>query len=131
MVPVRLVELHVYPVKSARGISLARAEVGGRGLAHDRSFMVVDPAGDFLTQRVLPRMALIAMAIDGRALRLDAPGMATLVVPLAPERGAPRRAQVWGDECRAITVGTDAARWLTRFLGRDCELVYLPATSLR
>lgn len=66
--------LHIYPVKSCRGISLATAEMTGRGLAHDREWMVVDAEGQFLTQRALPRMALIETALTSDTLRLTAPG---------------------------------------------------------
>jgi len=42
MITVR--SLHVYPVKSAAGIALRKAEVGDRGFRGDRRFMVVDSA---------------------------------------------------------------------------------------
>jgi uncharacterized protein YcbX len=129
MITVR--SLHVYPVKSLRGLDLSRAEVGDRGLAHDRRFMVVDERGQFLTQRALPRMSLVAVAIDGERLRLAAPGRAPLEVPLAPEGGAPRSVQVWRDRCDAASVGAEPARWLSDFLGRACELVYMPGASVR
>ena len=52
--------IHVYPVKSLGGCAVAEAEVDALGFVDDRRFLVVDPAGRFLTQRTLPRMALIA-----------------------------------------------------------------------
>ena len=51
--------LFIYPVKSLRGISVRSAMVDALGLIGDRRFLVVDERGRFLTQRVLPRMALI------------------------------------------------------------------------
>ncbi len=71
-----IASLHVYPVKSCRGIALAQAELTPRGLRHDREWMVVTPEGRFLTQRELPRLALIAPDIAGNELRLQAPGQA-------------------------------------------------------
>jgi uncharacterized protein YcbX len=123
--------LHVYPVKSLRGVSLPRAVVGDRGLEHDRRFMVVDEANRFLTQRTLPRMSLVAVALSGDALRLAAPGMDDLVVPLRPETGGLRAVEVWRDRCEARSLGDAPARWLSRFLGVPCSLVYMPDATVR
>ncbi len=123
--------IHVYPVKSLRGRSVATAEVGDRGFAGDRRFMVVDEDGRFLTQRALPRMSLVAAEVAGAALRLSAAGHGTVEVPLRPDAGAARTVQVWRDRCDAVSAGEPAARWLTAFLGRPCELVYMPDETLR
>lgn len=45
----RVTQLYVYPVKSCAGTPLDVAEIGPRGVQHDREFMVVDADGDFLT----------------------------------------------------------------------------------
>jgi uncharacterized protein YcbX len=123
--------LHVYPVKSLGGIALARAEVAGRGLRHDRAFMVVDEGGRFLTQRELPRMAVVATAIEGDRLVLRAAGRGELTVPLAPVDGAPRTVVVWRDTVAARSLGDGAAAWLSDLLGKRCELVHLPAGGRR
>ena len=126
----RLRSLHVYPVKSARGLSPLEWPAGERGFDGDRRFMIVEPGGHFLSQRVLPRMALIEVTPEGERLRLSAPGL-SLEVPLRPRAGEPRRVEVWGDEMDAISLGKEPARALGQFLGRDCELVYLPDESRR
>ena len=55
-----LTALNIYPVKSCRGIALAERAASPRtGLADDRHWMLVRPNGRFVTQRELPRMALI------------------------------------------------------------------------
>jgi uncharacterized protein YcbX len=123
--------LHVYPVKSLRGVSLSRAVVGDRGLEHDRRFMVVDEASRFLTQRTLPRMSLVDVALGGEALRLAAPGMDGLAIPLRPTSGEPRVVEVWRSRCEALSLGDAPARWLSRFLGVRCSLVYMPDATVR
>jgi uncharacterized protein len=123
--------LHVFPVKSLRGIALARAEIGDRGFLHDRRFMVVDQEARFLTQRTLPRMALLAAVIDGERLRLEAPGVGAIDVPLIPGGGSPRTVVVWRDRCEALSLGEAPARWLTGYLGVRCELVYMPDETVR
>ena len=107
--------LHIYPVKSCRGISLTAAELTGRGLAHDREWMVVAAQGQFLTQRALPRMALIETAITSDSLRLRAPGQSDVLELSLSERDRPRcRVRVWRDDCAALDEGSEAADWLSR-----------------
>ncbi|MSP59535.1 MAG: MOSC domain-containing protein [Myxococcales bacterium] len=123
-------ELWVYPIKSARGISLPRARLASRGFEHDRRWMVVDGAGRFLTQRTLPRMALIEVAIEPGGLRVVAPGMPPLRVPFSVA-GPAREVEVFADRCAAISTGEEAAGWMTRFLGAACDLVWMPEESVR
>ncbi len=123
--------LHFYPVKSLRGLSPRRAVVTERGLEHDRRFMVVDAAGRFLTQRTLPRMSLVSVAIQGDALLLTAPGMDRLEVPLQPEEGQAQVVEVWEDRCQALSLGDAPARWFSDFLGFPSILVYMPEATVR
>ena len=56
----QLGSLHIYPVKSGRGVDLDHADLQRHGLAGDRRWMVVDRAKQrFLTQRELPSLALL------------------------------------------------------------------------
>jgi hypothetical protein len=118
---VRVTGLFVYPVKSCAGTAVAEAAVGRRGFAGDREFMVTDVNGLFVTQRELPRMALIAPALADGALTLRAAGMPDLLLEPRTE-GALRRAVVWGSTCDAIDQGDEAARWLSEFLGAPLRL---------
>lgn len=122
--------IHVYPLKSARAVAVRDARVSRRGLVHDRRFMVVDDAGTFVTQRTMPRLALVAATIDGDALVLDAPAMATLRVPLEPD-GARRDVVVWKSTCAAVSAGDAARRWLSDFLGTPADLVFMPDSTER
>ena len=68
--------LYYYPIKSCRGITLGEAQLDARGIAGDRAYMVIDEDGGFLTQRELPRMALIEpRPRGGSGLVVNAPGM--------------------------------------------------------
>jgi uncharacterized protein len=128
---IRVHELHVYPVKSLGGVSVPRAAVADRGFAHDRRFMVVDEANRFVTQRTLPRMSLVSLALGRDELRLTAPGMSELSLPLRPSGHDIRLVEVWRDRCEALFLGDGPARWLSDFLGTSCGLVYMPDTTLR
>ena len=126
-----LSQLHVYPIKSAGGIPLEASDVDGRGLRHDRRWMLVDEAGSFISQRRFPRMALIRIRIEPDHLVVDAPDMPSLHVPLRPPDRKLRLTQVWGDLVEVSAVGDDADRWFGEFLGAGCKLVYLPDESIR
>jgi uncharacterized protein YcbX len=114
--------LNVYPVKSCRGIPLQDALVAETGLADDRHWMMVRPNGRFVTQRELPRMALIGTAVSLDALQLTAPGMAPLSVPRAAP-GAPLGIVVWKFSGGGIDYGEEAAAWCSQFLGTPLRLV--------
>ena len=121
----RLSELHIYPIKSARGISLSSARVDFRGLEHDRRWMVVDEQGKFLSQRSVPRMALIRVELGATHLAVKAEGMPDLHLPLSPESGDSLRVHVWEDSFDAMDAGPEAAAWFTKMLSRPCRLVYM------
>ena len=117
--------IHVYPVKSLGGCAVAEAEVDALGLAGDRRFLVVDPAGRFLTQRAHPRMALIATRLDAATLTLSAVGPGSVAIPRASDPAASLvPVTVWKSEgLLAEDCGDAAAAWLGRFLGAACRLV--------
>ncbi|MDB4986577.1 MAG: uncharacterized protein JWN04_1755 [Myxococcaceae bacterium] len=132
---VTLTGLFVYPLKSARGIALPEAQLTDRGLAHDRRFMLVDPAGRFLTQRELPTMARLSTALhqpdaSSGELELTFEGE-RLRVPLRPTVGAMRRVRVFGDELDALDLGVAAQQFLGRALRREASLVYMPEGTQR
>ncbi len=120
-----LSNIHIYPVKSTRRISLAEARVEFLGLEGDRRWMVVDAAHRFLTQREAPRLALVqAWRVELR-LMLAAPGMNLLSVPLPGATAHRLTVNVWRDSVMASPAGDAADQWFTSFLGRPCQLVYM------
>ncbi|MES2100134.1 MAG: MOSC N-terminal beta barrel domain-containing protein [Pseudomonadota bacterium] len=118
---VSVASLHVYPIKSCGGIALTEALLIETGIEFDRAWMVVDPAGMFVTQRELPRMALIQPTLKHSEMVLRAPGMLALHVALdrVEERVS---ATVWGDEVAAYDMGDLCAQWFSDFLGRPLRL---------
>jgi uncharacterized protein len=114
--------LYVHPIKSCGGIAVAEALLIETGLEFDRAWMVVDTAGDMLTQRELPRMALIQPTLRGDDMVLRAPGMLALHIALDRVEQA-TRVRVWDDEVRAYDMGALAAQWCSDFLGQALRLV--------
>lgn len=111
-------QLWVYPVKSCAGVALEAAELTATGLRHDRAWMVVDRCGAFVSQRALPRMALIQPRVELGQLVLRAPGMRDL--QLARDgAAAPIKVRVWDDALMAHDMGERAAQWFSEFLGPE------------
>lgn len=132
MTTITLSGLNTYPIKSAAGTSLSQAEVTLRGLRHDRRWMVCDLNGKFLTQRKLPKMALIQVDV-GETLTLSIRGLAdaALELPAVPPTQQPVNVEVWGDSCAAWSMGDTASQWLSDFLGLEAQLVYMPDSTHR
>lgn len=129
----KLSALHVYPVKGLKGIDLSEAQCTDRGLRHDRRWMVVDAAGDFLSQREHPRMATVWTEIVEDVLALAAPDVGSVEVPIeaGPSRAARIRVRVWDSVVDAVPVSPYADAWLGDYLGLPCRLVYMPDETRR
>lgn len=110
--------LFVYPIKSCAGVELKETLVIETGLEFDRAWMVVDEHGDFVSQRELPRMALIAPQLKQFEMVLRAPGMLALHIALDAVE-ASCKVHVWNDECAAFDMGDTAAQWFTDFLMQE------------
>lgn len=125
-----LTDIHTYPVKSCRGIRGESARLTETGLADDRHWMLVRPNGRFVTQRELPRMALVRPSLAGGVLELTAPGMPPLTISPGDRRER-MQVVVWRDRCTAIDEGPRAADWLSAFLELPSRLVRMPDDEQR
>jgi len=126
----RIAALSIYPAKSCRGIVCNSLRLAASGFERDRHWMIVRRDGRFVTQRELPRLAVIETALTANGLRLAAPGMPSIEVE---ERAAGPSGEVvvWRDSCRAFDQGETVASWLTRFLGTELRLVAFDARHER
>jgi uncharacterized protein YcbX len=105
----------VYPVKSCAGVELQEAVLTETGLDLDRAWMVVDAAGDCVSQREQPRLALVRPQLKTSDLILRAPGMLALHLSLDGVE-QPTRVRRWDDEVAAYDMGDIAAQWFTDYL---------------
>jgi uncharacterized protein YcbX len=114
--------LFVYPIKSCAGVEVREAILTETGLEFDRAWMLVDEDGEFVSQRELPRMALVQPKMRHSDMVLRAPGMLALHIELNAVEG-PAPARIWGEEVKAWDMGAIAAQWFSDFLGRKLRLV--------
>jgi uncharacterized protein YcbX len=123
-------ELHIYPLKSARGIAKSTVRLAPTGLEWDRNWMITDPTGGFLTQRTHPHLARIETDLSATTLTLRAPGLPPLELPLVPG-GEVIGVQVWKDRCEALDQGRAAGEWASAALEKSVRLVRVPSMPKR
>ncbi len=128
-VQARIARLFVYPVKSCAGVEVPEVLLTETGLEFDRAWMVVDETGLFVTQRELPRMALIRPQLKHLEMVLRAPGMLALHIALDTVE-EPVQVQVWNDTVKAYDMGDVAAQWFSDFLNAE-RPAGAPARALR
>lgn len=128
-----LSDLVAYPVKSLGPIRYTTMECTKLGLKagwlRDRTLMVIDLDGNFVTGRQIPKMVQISPSMSGSVLILNASGMMSVSIDLSRIRGKSFRTAVWGQAVPACDCGEEAARWLSRFLLQEdtgLRLVYYP-----
>ncbi|MGM0825339.1 MAG: MOSC domain-containing protein [Pseudomonadota bacterium] len=114
-------ELNVYPVKSLQGIALEQTQLHEHGLAWDRRWMLVDARQRFVTQRQIPALATVGVALSDDALILSHPDVEPLAVPLAEPEGNLRLVSVWDDHCKALPESVEVTRWLEAALGASAS----------
>lgn len=124
----RLSGLFVYPIKSMRGIAVARAQVRPAGLAHDRRWMIVDEQGQFVTQRTEPRLAQAEVSMTEGGYRVTTT-RGSIAVPQTLQ-GPRVPVQVWRSTVDAV-VHDEASDVLSGWLDRPLRLVHLPDDVVR
>jgi uncharacterized protein YcbX len=125
----KVTALYRYPVKSARCEPIELARVGPEGILGDRRLMVVRNDGDALrvvTQRDVPRLALVEPRIVGNELTLIFADDNTVAAPLArsSDPSASVRARLFGVDVPAVDLGDHVASTLSAQLGAGGRMRY-------
>jgi uncharacterized protein YcbX len=122
---ITLSNLTYYPIKACRGFDVAESRVERMGLADDRRMMVVTPAGEFLTQREQPKLALITPTLKNDAVTLSAPNFDSIHFTIQ-KSGTPTSVNIWKSTgVSAIDQGEESAQWLSSWLGTSVRLVHV------
>jgi uncharacterized protein YcbX len=130
---IKLSDIYIYPIKSLGGIRVDQSCVLKPGLEYDRRWMLVDLDGNFLSQRSLPKMALLAMEWNsgGFLIKDKLNPKENIPLPLQPKTDFIKKVRIWNDEVEAILVDPAISRWLQSKLQTPCELVFMPSTTIR
>ena len=132
----RLVQLNVHPLKSGAIRPITSATVLPRGLADDRTWMLVDSDHRLVSAREVHRLFTVVAdtpATDpsvAAALRLRAPGHPDLLVDVP--QAEPVDVRLFSLHLRARPADPDADAWIRSVLGRDdLRLVWCHAPEQR
>lgn len=127
--------LYTYPVKSCAGISHRQIAITDTGPLYDRRWMIgCDSGGSTLaqvTQREVPKLALVQPTITADSLILSAPGMPDLSIPLDDRAQTAAPITIWRDSVTAHDEGSEAAVWFSDFLNVDVRLLRMPDDCYR
>jgi hypothetical protein len=127
----RLTEIWIYPIKSLGGIRLKSSRVLGKGLEHDRRWMLIDAEDNFMTQRSVPAMALFGQQISGDALTVSFKNQ-QIAIPLhQPSGGKAIQTRVFDDAVSVVEMNPLYSEWFSNALGVTCRLVYFSEDSPR
>jgi uncharacterized protein len=115
--------LFIYPIKSCAGIQVDKAYVTKYGLAHyenpnliDRKWMIIDENNNFITQRKVPKMALIKPRVENDCLILSAPNMSDLRVPIEIEdKSIIKNCRCWSSYLDSYSYGNQISSWLSEY----------------
>jgi uncharacterized protein YcbX len=132
----RLVQLNVHPLKSGAIRPTDSTTVLARGLADDRTWMVVDGDGRLVSAREVHRLFHVVADTPSTdpsvtaALRLRAPGHPDLLVDVP--RAAAVDVHLFSLDLQARPAGPDADAWVRSVLERDdLRLVWCHAPERR
>jgi uncharacterized protein YcbX len=126
-----LSQIFVYPIKSARGIEVSETHVNISGPLRDRRWILVDQQGVFLSQRTVPRMALIEPRFEGADLIVTAPNISPLLISEWSGDGEWLSVRIWRDHLTLPHPSQAYSDSFSAFVGEPCRLVYLPDTVQR
>lgn len=126
---IRVESLHLYPVKSCRGIDAARVSVGKRGFRWDRRWMIVRSDGMFVTQRDQPRLRQVETELSDRGIVLRYDGQ-QLEIPTTLKAGDRMAVTVWRSVVDAIEY-VPARELISDAVGVHARLVYMPDDAVR
>ena len=127
----RLKEIWIYPVKSLGGIRVRSSRVFEKGLMHDRRWMLVDSAGNFMTQRTHPGMALFKLSFGQDRITIRHYEH-SITLSFNPEtKGVPIETKVFDNPVTVFEVSGVYNDWFSERMELTCKLVYFPEENSR
>ncbi|OWF37746.1 mitochondrial amidoxime-reducing component 1-like [Mizuhopecten yessoensis] len=130
-------ELYVFPTKSLGGLRVDSADCTPTGLTFqgvtDRHWAVAASTGVYVTQRQIPKMALISTSLQGDTMLLDAPGMSSLIIPIHPKQGPKTwvsKIKIKEEWSTSLDLGDEAASWMDKFLGKTGLRVHFSSPEM-
>lgn len=93
--------------------------------------MLTDRDGMFFTQREVPKMAAITVAVTSNGLRVTSEAEGEMSIPFEPDRATRQRVTVWQSQVEGLVYSGSVSEWFSDVLGRACQLVLMPESTER
>src|SRR5690242_1116439 len=118
--------IHIYPIKSTKGISLQKSELQKIGLVQDRRrAVVVTSSNKILTARECQLLFGLSTQITEHAIWVHSP-TSSLHLPLIPDNKEISRVKLWADEAHpGIRYSKEVDQWFSEQLNMDCFLIFM------
>ncbi|AWV97607.1 MOSC domain-containing protein [Arcticibacterium luteifluviistationis] len=124
--------LYIYPIKSLSGIELKESNVSNRGLALDRRWVLVDEQNYHVTQREMPEMVHLKVALNDSSLKVsDSRNGESITFSTKNTEGDNELVKVWDDEFYAAEVSKKVSLWFSETLKKQVRLMFQPDSSSR
>jgi len=118
----RLTTINIYPLKSAKAVTLKHSQVQSQGLQYDRRWMLVDEHGQFISARKHPKLLQVYAEASVKGLHIRLPGKALVHIPL-PTHTPTATVTLWGQQCHVLPAGTHYDRLFSDYLQHPCRVV--------
>ena len=124
----KVTSLYYYPIKSCRGISVTEADCSEYGITYDRHWAILDRGGIVMKLTARPELALVIPTMLENSMKVEAPNMEPLNVPLNLDHVAEKDRKYVdlnfrGLEGSALHVSNEADEWFSKYLGKPHSLV--------
>ena len=124
--------LYIYPIKSLGAVSLSESVMEKEGLRGDRRFMLVDAAGQFITQRTRPELTRFTLRESpGGFIVKDAETGLEKELTWEPALGEWVPVEIWEDQLTAREVLEDWSAWFSTALSEELKLVRISSEKPR
>ncbi|ROS01805.1 hypothetical protein EDC56_2253 [Sinobacterium caligoides] len=127
----QLARINVFPIKSAKGLSLSQAWLESAGLSFDRRFMITLMDGSMITSRRYPQLLLITTTLKTESIVFSYPDLPPLTLPFVELQRQPTNTAVWNDKFQAFSTTQEANEWVEKIIGQPAQLLYNGEESQR
>jgi hypothetical protein len=127
---IKVISLHIYPIKGMMGLSVNSATALERGFEHDRRYMLIDEYGTFISQRTHPNLVFFRPEILGDDLIVHFK-TESKQVPLSASLGNTVNTTIFDNLVKATEVSEEMNLWFSFLLNQKVRLVKMSAHDIR
>ncbi|NQT62513.1 MAG: MOSC domain-containing protein [Candidatus Marinimicrobia bacterium] len=121
----KLDQISIYPIKSCSGIDLQSSQVLNRGFPLDRRWLLIDEAGQFISQRTTPLLGQVKISQNNDHLLVKYPDKSSLKLHLNVKSHVRQQAMIWKDKVDGVWVGQESDNWFSDVLEQQVHLIHM------